>query len=308
MRSPIDGSLLGSFAAGIARRGRRGGGGRGGFLAWRACRPLGGASWSAVSASGCASAQEPSWPTADSGRSGKITPEALGEVQEMIDVCDFAVGTEPPALRPDDRQRAAAAPPGRAVAPAGAGGRDHGLQFSRWPSGPGTRCSPWSAAMRWSGSRRRKRRSAAMACQALAATRGGRNARGAAGPVSAWSSARAGVGQALAAAGAVPLVSATGSVRMGRTVAQTVAARLGRSLLELGGNNGMIVAPSADLELAVRSIVFAAVGTAGQRCTTLRRLDRPRKPSPTAVGPAVGRLRAAAHRQSAGRRHRSSGR
>ena len=59
---------------------------------------------------------------------------------------------------------------------------------------------------------------------------------------------------------------------MGRAVAQTVAARLGRSLLELGGNNGMIVTPSADLELAVRSIVFAAAGTCGQRCTTLRRL------------------------------------
>ncbi len=70
----------------------------------------------------------------------------------------------------------------------------------------------------------------------------------------------------------MPLISATGSVRMGRAVAQTVAARLGRSLLELGGNNGMVVTPSADLELAVRSIVFAAVGTAGQRCTTLRRL------------------------------------
>ena len=59
---------------------------------------------------------------------------------------------------------------------------------------------------------------------------------------------------------------------MGRAVAQTVAARLGRSLLELGGNNGMIVTPSADLELALRSIVFAAAGTCGQRCTTLRRL------------------------------------
>src|SRR6185295_14137819 len=70
----------------------------------------------------------------------------------------------------------------------------------------------------------------------------------------------------------LPLVSATGSVPMGRAVAQTVASRLGRSLLELGGNNGMIVAPSADLELAVRAIAFAAVGTCGQRCTTLRRL------------------------------------
>jgi aldehyde dehydrogenase (NAD+) len=70
----------------------------------------------------------------------------------------------------------------------------------------------------------------------------------------------------------VPLVSATGSTVMGRALAPRVAARLGRSLLELGGNNAMIVTPSADLELAVRAIAFAAVGTAGQRCTTLRRL------------------------------------
>jgi L-aminoadipate-semialdehyde dehydrogenase len=83
---------------------------------------------------------------------------------------------------------------------------------------------------------------------------------------------RADVGQALAASPLVPLVSATGSVPMGRAVSQTVGGRLGRTLLELGGNNGMVVAPSADLELAVRSIVFAAAGTCGQRCTTLRRL------------------------------------
>jgi aldehyde dehydrogenase (NAD+) len=70
----------------------------------------------------------------------------------------------------------------------------------------------------------------------------------------------------------VALVSATGSVRMGREIAPRIAARFGRSLLELGGNNGAIVTPSADLDLALRSIVFAAAGTAGQRCTTLRRL------------------------------------
>jgi aldehyde dehydrogenase (NAD+) len=70
----------------------------------------------------------------------------------------------------------------------------------------------------------------------------------------------------------VPLVSATGSCAMGRAVGQRVAARLGRSLLELGGNNGIIVTESADLDLALRAIVFAAVGTAGQRCTSLRRL------------------------------------
>ncbi len=70
----------------------------------------------------------------------------------------------------------------------------------------------------------------------------------------------------------VALVSATGSTRMGRAVAPRIAQRFGRAVLELGGNNGMIVAPSADLELATRAILFAAVGTAGQRCTSLRRL------------------------------------
>jgi aldehyde dehydrogenase (NAD+) len=80
------------------------------------------------------------------------------------------------------------------------------------------------------------------------------------------------VGLALVDHPGVALVSATGSTRMGRAVGPRVAARFGRSLLELGGNNAAIVAPSADLELAVRGIVFAAVGTAGQRCTTLRRV------------------------------------
>jgi aldehyde dehydrogenase (NAD+) len=80
------------------------------------------------------------------------------------------------------------------------------------------------------------------------------------------------VGEALADDARVPLVSATGSSRMGRELGPRVAARFGRSLLELGGNNAMIVAPSAALDLAERAIAFAAVGTAGQRCTTLRRL------------------------------------
>ena len=80
------------------------------------------------------------------------------------------------------------------------------------------------------------------------------------------------VGAALADAAELPLVSATGSTAMGRSVAQRVAGRLGRALLELGGNNAMVVAPSADRELALRAIAFAAVGTCGQRCTTLRRL------------------------------------
>jgi aldehyde dehydrogenase (NAD+) len=80
------------------------------------------------------------------------------------------------------------------------------------------------------------------------------------------------VGQRMAADERFPLISATGSTAMGKSVAVTVAQRLGRSLLELGGNNGCIVSESADLDLALRAILFAAVGTAGQRCTTLRRL------------------------------------
>jgi aldehyde dehydrogenase (NAD+) len=80
------------------------------------------------------------------------------------------------------------------------------------------------------------------------------------------------VGEALCEHPDVPLISATGSTRMGKAVAQTVSARMGKTLLELGGNNAMIVAPSADLDMAVRSILFGAVGTAGQRCTSLRRL------------------------------------
>jgi aldehyde dehydrogenase (NAD+) len=80
------------------------------------------------------------------------------------------------------------------------------------------------------------------------------------------------LGKALVASEDVPVVSATGSTRMGRAVAPVVAERFGKCILELGGNNAMIVGPSADLEMAVRAIVFSAVGTAGQRCTTLRRL------------------------------------
>ena len=82
----------------------------------------------------------------------------------------------------------------------------------------------------------------------------------------------AAVGEALVDDPRVALLSATGSTRMGRAVAPRVAGRFGRLLLELGGNNAAIVAPSADLDLAVRGIVFSAAGTAGQRCTTLRRV------------------------------------
>src|SRR5690606_24629407 len=80
------------------------------------------------------------------------------------------------------------------------------------------------------------------------------------------------VGHAMTDDRRLPLISATGSCRMGRAVGQRVAARLGRCLLELGGNNAITLMPDADMELAMRAIVFGAVGTAGQRCTTTRRL------------------------------------
>jgi aldehyde dehydrogenase (NAD+) len=81
------------------------------------------------------------------------------------------------------------------------------------------------------------------------------------------------VGERLIGDPRVPLISATGSCRMGRVVAETVAARLGRTLLELGGNNGVIVMDDADPDLVVRAVLFGAVGTAGQRCTSIRRFS-----------------------------------
>lgn len=205
-----------------------------------------------------------------SWEAGKITQEALGEVQEMIDVCDFAVGLS--------RQLY-----GKTIASERPG---HRLTEQWHPLGPIGVISAfnfpvavwaWNATIAWVcgdpviWKPSEKTPLAALACQSLAVAaladcpdlpKG----------ISSVVVGGAEVGQALAASPGLPLVSATGSVPMGRAVGQTVAARLGRSLLELGGNNGMIVTPSADTELAIRSIVFAAVGTCGQRCTTLRRL------------------------------------
>jgi aldehyde dehydrogenase (NAD+) len=201
---------------------------------------------------------------------GKITQEALGEVQEMIDVCDYAVGlsrqlygltmaSERPLHRLTEQWH-----------PLGPVGVITAFNFpvAVWA---------WNAAIAlvcgdpviWKPSE--KTPLCALACHALAARIAAEMDEVPSGLV-ALVVGGSDVGQALAADAALPLISATGSVRMGRAVAQTVAARLGRSLLELGGNNGMIVTPSADLELTLRSVVFAAVGTCGQRCTTLRRL------------------------------------
>ena len=201
---------------------------------------------------------------------GKILQEGLGEVQEMIDICDFAVGLS--------RQLY-----GLTIASERPG---HRMMETWHPLGPvgvitafnfPVAVWSWNAALAivcgdpviWKPSD--KTPLTALACSALferALTRFGEAPAGLVQVVNG----DAAVGERLVDSPGVPLVSATGSTRMGRQVGPRVAARMGRALLELGGNNGMIVGPSADMELAVRAIVFAAVGTAGQRCTTLRRL------------------------------------
>jgi len=201
---------------------------------------------------------------------GKIVSEGLGEVQEMIDVCDFAVGLSRqlygltlPSERPGHHMRETWQPLG----PVGV--------ISAFNFPVAVWC--WNAALAlvcgdpviWKPSE--KTPLTALATQAIferAAARFGDAPEG----LSQVLIGGAEIGEAVAADPRVPLVSATGSTRMGRAVAQTVAARLGRSLLELGGNNAMIATPTADLELAVRAIAFSAVGTCGQRCTSLRRL------------------------------------
>ncbi len=202
---------------------------------------------------------------------GKILQEGLGEVQEMIDICDFAVGLS----RQLHGLTIASERPGHRMMetwhPLGVAGVISAFNFpvAVWS---------WNAALAfvcgdsvvWKPSE--KTPLSAIAVQALfdkALARFGDDAPAA---LSQLVIGGAESGQALVDDMRVPLISATGSTRMGRAVAQRCAQRLARTILELGGNNAMIVAPSADLELAVRAIVFSAVGTAGQRCTTLRRL------------------------------------
>ena len=201
---------------------------------------------------------------------GKIVQEALGEVQEMIDICDFAVGLS--------RQLY-----GKTIASERPG---HRLTEQWHPLGPvgvitafnfPVAVWAWNAAIAWVcgdpvvWKPSEKTPLCAIACQTLV-QQTIEEVGGIPPGISSLVVGGRDVGEALAASARLPLVSATGSVPMGRAVGTIVAQRLGRALLELGGNNGMIVAPSADVELAVRSIVFAAAGTCGQRCTTLRRL------------------------------------
>ncbi len=202
---------------------------------------------------------------------GKIISEGLGEVQEMIDICDFAVGLS----RQLYGKTIASERPGHRMMetwhPAGVCGVISAFNFpvAVWS---------WNAALAlvcgdpviWKPSE--KTPLTALACQAIfhkALIRFGHKT-----PFDLLQVVIGGpeIGEALVENPDVAIVSATGSTRMGRAVAPIVAARFGKLILELGGNNAMIVAPSADLDLAVRAIAFSAVGTAGQRCTSLRRV------------------------------------
>ncbi len=252
---------------------------------------------------------------------GKISQEGLGEVQEMIDICDFAVGLS--------RQLY-----GRSIASERPG---HRLTETWHPLGPVAVISAfnfpvavwsWNAALAlvcgdpviWKPSERTPL--TAIATTALlerAAARFGET------PDGLFELVIGGADRAVQLADdeRIPLVSATGSTAMGKAIAPRISSRLGRSLLELGGNNAAIVTPSADLDLVVRAVLFSAVGTAGQRCTSLRRLivhesiadallDRlstayrsvpigdPREPGtlvgPLVTGEAFGRMEAAVGR------------
>jgi aldehyde dehydrogenase (NAD+) len=201
---------------------------------------------------------------------GKIGAEARGEVQEIIDICDFAVGLS----RQLYGKTIASERPGHRLTeywhPLGPVGVISAFNFPvavwAWNAMLGLVCGD---PIVWKPSE--KTPLTALACHALVQRVIGETP-GVPPEVSNVVIGGRDVGHALAESPRLPLISATGSVPMGRAVAQTVAKRLGRTLLELGGNNGMIVTPTADLELAIRSIVFAAAGTCGQRCTTLRRL------------------------------------
>jgi aldehyde dehydrogenase (NAD+) len=207
--------------------------------------------------------------------SGKIASEGMGEVQEMIDICDFAVGLS----RQLHGLTIASERPGHRMMetwhPLGVCGVITAFNFPAavwaWNAALALVCGN---AVLWKPSEKTPLTAIAVHSlfdQARAAF-GQQHPGLAPDGLCQLLIGRADIGEAIAASPRVPLVSATGSVRMGRQVAVTVAQRLGRSLLELGGNNGMIVAPSADLDLAARAITFSAVGTAGQRCTSLRRL------------------------------------
>jgi aldehyde dehydrogenase (NAD+) len=201
---------------------------------------------------------------------GKILQESLGEVQEMIDICDFAVGLSRQLYgltiaseRPNHRMMEQWHPLGPVLV---ISAFNFPVAVWAWNAALALVCgdpviwkpsdkTPLCAEAVMALVRRALRRFGDAPEGLIQLVQGGRD-----------------VGRTLACDPRVALVSATGSSGMGRAIGPQVAQRFGRVLLELGGNNATIVAPTADLELAARAILFSAVGTAGQRCTTLRRL------------------------------------
>jgi aldehyde dehydrogenase (NAD+) len=201
---------------------------------------------------------------------GKIMAESLGEVQEMIDICDFAVGLSRQlhgltiaSERPLHRMMEQWHPLGPVLV---ISAFNFPVAVWAWNAALALVCgnpviwkpsekTPLCAELVMQLVRRARRRFGDTSDGLVQLVQGDRA-----------------TGEALVRDPRVALVSATGSTNMGRTVAPIVAERFGRTLLELGGNNAAIVCPSADLDLAERAILFSAVGTAGQRCTTLRRL------------------------------------
>jgi aldehyde dehydrogenase (NAD+) len=202
--------------------------------------------------------------------SGKLLSEGLGEVQEMIDICTFAAGLS--------RQLAGLTVPSERAKhrmmetwhPLGVVGIISAFNFPvavwSWNAALAIVCGD---AVVWKPSE--KTPLTALATQAIfdrAAKKFGSVPKG----LATLLIGDATVGQQLVDSPLVPLVSATGSTAMGRAVAPRLAARFAKGILELGGNNAAIVAPTSDLDLTLRAIAFSAIGTAGQRCTTLRRL------------------------------------
>ncbi|MCG2459402.1 aldehyde dehydrogenase family protein [Flavobacteriaceae bacterium F89] len=200
---------------------------------------------------------------------GKSYQEGLGEVQEMIDICDFAVGlsrqlhgltmhSERPGHRMYEQYH-----------PLGVVGIISAFNFpvAVWA---------WNTALAWVcgdvciWKPSEKTPLCGVACQNIAAgvLRDNDLPEG----ISCLVTGDYKVGEYMSQDSRIPLISATGSIRMGKIVAQAVAARLGKSLLELGGNNAIIVTPDADIKMTVIGAVFGAVGTCGQRCTSTRRL------------------------------------
>jgi aldehyde dehydrogenase (NAD+) len=200
---------------------------------------------------------------------GKSYQEGLGEVQEMIDICDFAVGLSRQLYgltmhseRPQHRMY-------EQYHPLGPVGIISAFNFpvAVWS---------WNAALAWVcgdvciWKPSEKTPLTAVACQHIIAPVLKKN--NVPEGVSCLVIGGAQIGELLSKDTRIPLISATGSTRMGKKVGVAVAERLGRSLLELGGNNAIILTPDADLKMAITAILFGAVGTAGQRCTTTRRL------------------------------------